>query len=369
MFKFLDLRPEIFAVDINDLSVKIAKIKKKRNGFCLSSFGETKIAQGVVKEGVIQNEEILAKTIKSACAQVKGEKFRTKYVIASLPEEKSFLQIIQMPKMIGKDLESAIFFEAENYIPLSMDKIYLDFNIIDSHDKSSLNHIDVLINAMPKNIVDSYVSCLKRADLAPVALETESQAITRALAEQGENSSPTVFIDFSQTKTNFIISSKNSIRFTSSIPISSQQITKAISDGLSIDFDKAENLKMESGIAEINNKKNNLAIFINPILSDLSSHIRKYINFYHERALRDHFLPDGQIAKIVLCGGGAELKGLANFLSKELKVGVELGDPFRNIIIKKKKMFQSFFAEKELSFVIVMGLALRGAVASRLTQI
>ena len=52
MWNFLNLHPEIFAVDINDLSLKIVKLVKKRRGFELTSFNEVAMKPGIVKEGV-----------------------------------------------------------------------------------------------------------------------------------------------------------------------------------------------------------------------------------------------------------------------------------------------------------------------------
>lgn len=363
MLKFLSLQPEIFAISINDLSLEIAKIEKRKNGFHLVSSGEAEIKEGVIKEGVIQDELTLSKIIKSACGAVRGKKIGTKYIIASLPEEKSFLRIIQMPKMTRKELESAIFFQVENYIPLTIDKVYLDFSVINSHDgKNEPNHLDILINAMPKSIVDSYVSCFKKADLMPCVLEVESQAIVRALKKNEENIPPTIFIDFGQMKTSFIVFSSNSVRFSLSIPVSSRHITKAISDGLSIDLDRAEKLKIKNGIIEkIDGENNNIMLFAGPIMRDLAGHVIKCMDFYHERASREHFLPDGKIEKIILCGGGANLKGLTEFLSRELKIKVDLGNPFTNIVLKEKKKNQLISREKELSFAAAIGLAIRGA--------
>ena len=107
MFKFLNLQPEIFGMGINDLSLRIVNLKKKRNGFNLVSFNEVMIKPGIVKEGVIQDVAALAKIIKFAYNTVKGKKLNTKYVAVSLPEEKSFSQVIQMPKMTTEELRSA----------------------------------------------------------------------------------------------------------------------------------------------------------------------------------------------------------------------------------------------------------------------
>ncbi len=365
MFKFLNIQPEIFGIDINDLSLRIAKLKKVGKVFKLVSFNEAEIKPGIVKEGAIQDEASLVKIIKDACAAVKGKKLGTKYVAVSLPEEKSFSQVIQMPRMTHEELTTAVPFEAENYIPLPIDKVYLDFQVIDEHsDQKQINHLDLMINVMPKNIVDGYVSCFKKAGLRPCVLEVESQAIVRALLKIEKSMPSTVFVDFGQTKTSFIIFSGNSIRFTCTIPISSQQLTRAVADGLGIDFSKAEELKIKRGITTQKDDKEDVAGLISPILSDLVEQIKKYINFYQGHVSHEYFPSDGKIDKIILCGGGANLKELPDFISKKLKIQVELGNPFANIASQKTNSSKSIPQGKVISYATALGLALRGATTN-----
>ncbi len=108
----LDLKYETFGLDLNDFSLKIVKLKKKRHGFVLVFHNEIKIPRGVIEGGVIKNEEALVKIIKYACSSVKGKRLQVKYVVASLPEEKSFLQVVPMPKMSEEEFKLAVPFEA-----------------------------------------------------------------------------------------------------------------------------------------------------------------------------------------------------------------------------------------------------------------
>lgn len=356
MLKFLALKEETFGLDITDLSLNIVKLEKKRKSFDLVSFNNTEIKPGIVEEGIIKNEEALAKIIKTACADVKGKKLNTKYVIASLPEEKSFLQVIQIPKMNKEELKSAVPLQAENYIPLSINDVYLDFQAI-SPAKNYLSYLDVLIVAMPKKIVDSYVSCFKKAGLIPVSLEVEAEAISRALIKKEMSASSLILIDLGKNNTDFIIFSDHSIRFTCSIPISSQQLTMAISGALKIDLNKAEKLKIEHGLTK--KKTNKILKAITPALDDLIAQIQKYLNFYYEHSSIEHVLPDRKIEKILLCGGGAKLKGLPEFLSQKLGIPTELGNPWTNFLLKRKQ--PNKVVEKNiLSFTTAIGLALRG---------
>ena len=161
MLEYLNLKTEAFGLDISDLSLKIIKLKKGTyrgtRAFNLASFGESEIKPGIIKKGEIKDEERLAETIKEAIKKVKGEKLKTKYVVASLPEEKAFLQVIQMPKMTEDDLKSAVIYEAENYIPLPIEEVYLDSQIVPPLH-NHLDHYDVLINALPRKTIDYYLS-------------------------------------------------------------------------------------------------------------------------------------------------------------------------------------------------------------------
>jgi type IV pilus assembly protein PilM len=106
-----------------------------------------------------------------------------------LPEEKAFLQVIQLPKLEEKDLKAAVQFEAENYIPLPVEEVYLDYQVVPPV-YNHLDHLDVLIAALPKRIIDPYLDSLKGAGLVPKVLEIESQAIVRALIKNEVSYSP-----------------------------------------------------------------------------------------------------------------------------------------------------------------------------------
>ncbi len=368
--EFLTLKPEAFGLDFSDLSLKIAKLKKKRRFLDLASWGETEIKPGIIEKGEIKNETALIEIIRNGLAGIKGEKIRSKYVVASLPENRAFFQVIQMPKMKKEELKTAVPFEAENYIPLPLEESYLDFQIIPSLRGHS-DHFDILIGAIPKKIVDPYVSCLKKAGLIPLALEVESQPISRALIKNGLSPFPVFIIDFGKSRTSFIIFSGGSLRFTSSISISSQKLTRVIAREFKIDLEEAEKLKTEYGLEIIKKGKSKLSeriakskeIYraVDPVLSDLSSQVKKYLRYYHTHADQEHFSQGKKnIEKIVLCGRGSNLKGFTNFLSNKFKVPVELGNPWINILPEPLKEVPELSFKESLGYVTALGLALRG---------
>jgi type IV pilus assembly protein PilM len=374
MLEFLTLKPEAFGLDISDSSLKIVKLKRRGKFFDLASFGEEKIKPGIIKDGKIKKEEALVRIIKNALTKVKGEKLKTKHVIASLPEEKAFLEVIQMPRLPEEDLKSAVVYEAENYIPLPLEEVYLDSQVIPPVF-NHLDHFDVLITALPKNIIDPYLTCFKKAGLQTTALEIESSAIARALIKDEVTTSPLLLIDFGATRTGFIIFSGHSVRFTFSIPVSSQGFTEIIAKTVGVNLAEAERLKIKYGLAkkiqlkikeklEKKVRKGEVFEALIPALTDLTQQIRKYLDYYQTHASHEHLPPGGKdIKEILICGGGAKLKDLAPFLSSQLKIPVEIGNPWINILpanIQPKEQALIYEKEESLGYTTVLGLALRG---------
>lgn len=350
MLDFLTLKPTAFGLDISDLSLKIIKLGKRGKFLDLVSFGETRMKLGIIEKGEIKNEKALIENIKKATKAVQGEKLKTKYVIASLPEEEAFLQVIHLPMMKEEEVKKAVYFEAENYIPMPIEKVYLDSQIISRDPKT--NRLNVLIAALPKTTIDQYIVSLKKAGLKPLALEIECLAIARALIKGGESAKPLFLIDLGENRTSFSIFLDNSLRFTASRQISSKKFTEAIAKDLNLNFKKADTMKLKYGIDDTQQGKK-IAKALSPVLSDLITQTKKHLN-YCERQYNQ------QIGRILLCGGGVNLRGFVDLFSKQLKVPVELGNPWINILPDQLKETEKLSHQESLRYTTALGLALRG---------
>ena len=358
---FLSLQLEGFGLDFSDLGLRVVKLKKRGKFFDLASWKELKINKGVIEQGEIQQEEKLIKYIREAIKGVNGEKIRTKYVVTSLPEKKAFLQVIRVPRMEKEELVAAIPFEAENYIPLRIEDVYLDFKLISLASNNS-DYFDVLIAALPRETVDPYIYCLKKAGLIPKALEVESQSIVRALIKNSLSSFPIFIIDFGRSTSSFIVFSGNSLRFTSSISLNSQKFTETISKNLKVNLEEAEKLKIKYGLNALkkDSKSKKIEEIITPLVLELTKEAKKYIDYYQSHAKIPTCVGGGKIKKILLCGQGANLKGLPSFISSKLKIPVEYANPWINILPESIKKVPKLEFSESLGYTTALGLALRG---------
>lgn len=360
MLDFLHFQPYAFGLDISDFSLKIAQLERVRKRLRLVAFGEFPVPEGVVEKGQVKKEEELAGIIEKALKSTQGAKVSTRYVVASLPEEQAFLQILQLPRMRLEEVPQAVLFEAENYIPYSIDTVYVDSQVVEPY-QNHLDHFDVLLASLPRTTVDAYVSVLKKVGLIPKALEIESLSISRALIKNEEMPLPVLLIDIGAVRSSFIVFSGRSLRFATSISVSSREFTSAVSKTLLVDRKKAEEFKRTYGLENQDDPtgKQVFQAFI-PALTDFMEQVKKYITYYESHTLHQHLPKKERLRKIILCGGGANLPGLPEFLTRELKMEVVKGNPWTNILPTPLQELPPLSLEDSLQYTTALGLALRG---------
>jgi type IV pilus assembly protein PilM len=367
MFHFFGGEKTPFVLDISDNSIKVATVKIKGKEVFLNWAEKEEIEKGIIEQGEIKNRKMLKEILQNLIKEKWKEKIKSKFVIVSLPEEKIFSKVLKLPKVEKRDVGNIILFEAEKIIPLPLEKIYLDYELV-SPLFDNLENLEVLMVATPRTIVDSYLSLLKEIDIFPVCFEPESQAICRALIKDEISTEPVLILDIGGKMTKFIIFSGNSVRFVITLPIGSVNFTEAIVKNFNLSFQEAEKLKIEKGLGKkislkleektkTKKKRDDLFECFVPTLVDLVQQIKRYLEYYQANANPLYFTSQKQpIDKIILSGGGALLKGIEDFLIAELGYKVEKGNPLINILTDS-----NFEKEREelLPFSTTIGLLLR----------
>jgi len=339
----------IFGLDVSEKKLRLIQTKKKGKNLVISSFNEAGLAPGIIINGEIKEPEKMVEAIGKLIKTAKGDKITTKNVAAVLPEPKTFIKVIEVPLAEEKkELNTKIEEEIKNHIPMSLEEIYLDWQILNKTN----NNFKVLVGATPKNISESYFSAIEQANLIPLALEIEAIAICRTLIDRKEKQKKEakIIIDFGAVRTGLIVYDHGSVRFTVSLPISGDKITKTIAETLKLDLEKAEKAKIVCGLDQKKCEGALSKILVNTI-NTLAVHIKKTITFY-----KTNFPDSNPVTEIILCGGGSNLDQIDKILSEKLQLPVKIGNPMTNLGLNKKLDIPK---DKLSSYTTAIGLALR----------
>ena len=339
---------------MSDLSLKALWITRDGTRDRIASCGSIAIPQGAIVDGEIIQEDIVVERIREL-VRISGPKhIGTRGVISSLPETKAFLRIITLPKMSQKEAKEAIKWEIEANIPLSLDQVYYDWQILPETFSTESEKINVLVVAVARSTAEQFCSVLEKAGLEPLGLETESIAQVRSLiSERKEDQDKTVLIvDIGDRRTSFVMVINNMPVFTSSTPLSSQMMTDAIAKLTGISLEEAEKRKIQVGLGSLSLPNPQLEA-IRPILENLASEIERSLDFYFSTLGYSK-----KLDAVIFCGGGGNMQGLIPYFSQRLRQNIETGNPWMNIQIGKKN--PPVDQSKSLQYSTVIGLALRG---------
>lgn len=347
-----------FGLDFSDRSIKVVQLYREGKKIKVLTMNKREIPAGILVDGEVKDVDKVVYEIQETLRTSKPCPITNKEIILSLPESKCFIKVIKMTKLDPENIEEALRFKAEEYFPLNADEMYLDWLLLDTTEcpvDSKGKCTDVLVAVTPKDIVDSYLEVIDKCGLVPVAFEAESVATTRALLrDESYMVGSTLIIDIGNDRTGFIFYKHPTLKFTQSIPVSGERFTQAIAKGFKISLQKAEKLKYELGLSRDSIEGERVYEMLLPIMEDLVSNIAKSIDYYNDyfsTASKEDF-------KIVICGGGANLRSLDTFLSKTLGKTVELANPWKDIDISK--IIKQGLSPKcrTLFFTTALGLAL-----------
>ena len=369
-------------LDISDLSLKFVQLNKVRDKITIQAMGRTSLPAGLIENGEIKNKDEVIKKIKKLIANPQFGKVSSEEIISCLPETKTFIKLIEIEKT-PNPLSEIISNEIEKHIPMPIDELYYDWQIIKTLNGKQL----VLVGAAPQDIVNQYINLLKEAGYSIAAMEIEPISICRGLLPEetlkftGPFEKNYGIIDIGAKRTSMIVYSKNTILFTASMPISGEEATNRVAETLKIKSSQAEKAKIVCGFDE--KKADGI---IKNILFDMTQKLIKKIHeaieFYGV-----HFPDRGPINEILLCGGGANIKNLDKTISKEFSIPVKPGNALINLswadekfsdILKEEHTLKINLTEKNnknkksqnkklsitqdasITFATAAGLALRG---------
>lgn len=347
-------------LDISDQSLKLVQLKKHGEKIKIQALGKKTLPKGLFENGVIKKRDEVVKAIKSLIDKPFYGKVNSKEVIACLPETKTFVKLIEVENASG-DIAAVIDSEIEKHVPMSLDEIYYDWQVI----KNYPNKQAILIGAAPRDIVNQYTELLDKSKLSIIALEIEPISLCRCLlAEEhykykGKFDQNYGIVDIGANRSNLTIYSGNTILFAFTMPISGNKITDKIAKTLLIEHDQAEKAKIICGLDE-KKAQGIIKDLLYGMVKDLVGKINESIMYYN-----NHFSSYGPISKLILCGGGANIKNLDKIINEYIKIPIEHGNPFINLNEDREKIAGLFMETHSLGSNLATNIKSK---ASKITQ-
>jgi type IV pilus assembly protein PilM len=301
----------LFGLDIGATSIKVMQLHHDGQHTSVTGYGVIRFPETASENGVITDYESLAKALFELFSKGINGKITTRRVAATIPAAHAYSRVMSLPANLSKkELEEAVRFEAEQYIPHPIDDLYIDFSIGNITEENQ----EVLVVAVPKKIIDSYMRFFELVGLEVCTIETTISAAARLIAKTDRSATtPSILIDLGSGSVDLSIYDKILV-VNGTVPGGGDTLRELIKNRLGVTDPEADTIKVKYGLG-ISKKQTEIREALGPQLDQLIKEIRRVMRYYEERTEGK-----SKIGQIITMGGGANMPGLADHLTNALRL-------------------------------------------------
>lgn len=350
-----DSDESVVGIDVGTSSIKVVQLKKKGGRAVLETYGTLSLGlYAGTPAGTVTN--LPAEKVGLALTDVMRESgVTTTNGAISITSSASLIFVIELPALVTESqFATVIPTEARKYIPVPISEVTLDWWVLpkqeasfEAPDTPSLQKNEVLVVAIHNDTLSKYRSIATTANVSSSFFEIEVFSTIRAVL--GHELSPVMIMDFGASRTKLVIVEFGVVRSFHVITRGSADITNALSKSLSIEYQKAEEMKRTTGLSDkIEDKtvSDIITLSTDYIFSETNSAILNYERKYNKT-----------ISKIILTGGGSLLPGFLAKAKGSFTTEVVAGDPFSKV--EAPAFLEDVLKTTGPEFTVALGLALR----------
>lgn len=328
---------DYIGIDIGSRAIKLVEIAWEKDQPVLKSFGIKEFPPDVLTSSQLIDSQLLTDTLGQLLSTTPTY---SKNAVVAVGGEAMFARELVFPVMTKEELQEAIRWDLEKYIPYAPDSYYYDFSIVGAGNSDS--EIKVLLAAAPKEIVNNLIAVIKNVGLRLVAVDMEPLALHRVFT----NAENAMIIDVGTFLSQVTVFQNGSPAVIRTISIGGQRFADIVMQGEETD----RSLPTLTASLE---KKEDVQQQLDLLVSEFARDLRRTTEYYQLQN------KDVTIDKVIVTGGGANLGNLAQQLTAELSIPAVVYNPLEKLSIPNS------FDKKHLERIAgqlgtAIGLALRG---------
>ncbi|MCW5936933.1 MAG: type IV pilus assembly protein PilM [Fimbriimonadaceae bacterium] len=305
-------------LDLGAKSIKAVQVERAAHGWKVTRFAHAPTPEDCIKDGVVTDVQAMAATIHAA---LRDAKISATTAVVGAAGASVIVRSVRTQKMPENVLRKSIKFEAGRYVPSSVEDSYIEFEILGETEDGQM---EILVVAAPKEVVESRVKACEGAGLEVETVDVDAFAAYRVMVEAAPGDDlfgqTIALVDVGSQTTNVSVVSEGVFAMTRTIPQAGQIFTEALKNYFKLPEEDAEagkaQLDLQSLLDAEKPQENPPLRVIQPHLDDLVREIRRSLNYYQSQQTEAG--QNKPVTKILVCGGGASMKGLSTYMQNKL---------------------------------------------------
>lgn len=333
----------IIGLDISQTGIKVMAVDPKK--WLVLGYGSADLDPIKVQKSLEGRSSYLSENIQSLLStKVIGE-LPSNHAVLGVPTARSFSRTFSIPAKAESNLADAIEVEVDQYIPVPMNSLYVDYDIIER----GKDNLTVIMSAVPRVLVDNCLSAAKAANLRPIMVEPGINAVARIIETAEEGHLPTMLVDIGPASTDIAVFDGGAIRVSGGVGIGGNTFTLEIAKKLDIALENAHQLKVLNGLSA-GPRQAKITGALQPSLQRITTEIRKVVRYYNERLNGDF-----KVEQLLVVGGGSNVPGIGDYFTNELVMPARVASPWQKLDFGKLPQPNKQFRPR---YITAAGLAI-----------
>ena len=229
-----------------------------------------------MRDGLVTDPDRLAGELKRLFAE---HKF-SKRVRVGLATPRTVLRVIDLPPLDDKDIRTALKMQAQERIPMPLDRAVMDFQKVGLVDTPDGQRLRVVVVATEREGIDQLLQTLRRAGLKPEGIDLSVFSVIRSLSHLEQHQGPVLYAQLGDL-VNIAIAESGVCRFTRQAPQGLAMVLSRLAENRGIPVDEAHVL-LQSGDPDERRDDGDLPVadLLRRTASELGSELRAAAEFY-----------------------------------------------------------------------------------------
>ena len=144
---------KLVSIDVGGKYIHIVEGISKTSGLEITRAVLVNTPVGSYADGRLKDVNIIKEAIKSACLK---NKIKTNKVVFSTQSTAVITRDLVLPVMKAEELENAVKYEMEQYLPSTQEGYIIEFKINSGFTEDNVKKYKIRTAAMPSGIADTY---------------------------------------------------------------------------------------------------------------------------------------------------------------------------------------------------------------------
>ena len=337
---------DFFALDIGTNSIRMIQLSgNAEKGWTLDKFAYVPVDQKITKDDSETGKRKLGEIILGAREQAG---IKTKNIAIGLPARKTYTAIIEVPNAPQRELTQTVKYEADQYVPMSVDEAKIDFAVL-GISPNDAKKAEILLSSTDNAYAESVMESVEQLGLNVIAQEPEPIAMVRALAPVGVQDARMI-IDLGETSTDLVVMYQGSPRLVRSIPGGLLSFVRTVENSLKVRDDQARQFILKFGLAQ-DKLEGKVFEALKSTLEGFAMEMTKSVRFFQNRYV------GAQVGGIVLSGFSGIIPFMAEYIELQTGVATTQGNPWQYVKVTPAQ--QQMLLPVASEFAVAIGLAER----------